>query len=127
MFPKVSVARIIASHLWPLRYPPDSILGQKAGLPLASGYCGVLTALEGDLEYFASSLSLPRWSAVENLCPHCRATKHGHGATSRVQLPGMKRLGHLSLGICGVDIPHAGCFRKCLVCQGSMPSWIGCM
>ncbi|CAK9096252.1 unnamed protein product [Durusdinium trenchii] len=52
-------------------YPPDSILGQKAGLPLASGYCGVLTALEGKAAQ-VKGLVLPLahvWEIHYN--PHC--------------------------------------------------------
>lgn len=60
-----------------LRYSPDSIPGQQAGLPLAAGYSATLIALAGDLEYFNHSLSLPRWSSNTSCCPHCRATKQG--------------------------------------------------
>ena len=53
------------------RYPADSVQGQKAGKALANGYCGALTSLQGDMEFFAASLGLPRWSSNSFCCPLC--------------------------------------------------------
>ncbi|CAE7463162.1 unnamed protein product, partial [Symbiodinium sp. CCMP2592] len=59
------------------KFPEGSVPARKAGDWLANGFCGVLVCLQGDLEFFAKSLSLPRWSSNENCCPLCPATGSG--------------------------------------------------
>ena len=55
-------------------YPPNSVLGKKAGTRLAGKYAGALVATQGDMEFFASSLGLPRWSSNHNCCILCSWT-----------------------------------------------------
>ena len=107
-----------------LRYSPDSIPGQQAGLPLAAGYSATLIALAGDLEYFNHSLSLPRWSSNTSCCPHCRATKQG--AYSWTDFKSSAQWHDViwtpqSWHLWDQRSPcNAGCLRRYLVCQGSM-------
>ena len=58
-------------------YDPLSEAGRKAGKALAGNFCGALISLEGDLEYFAASLKLPRWSVLEGPCPMCACKGYG--------------------------------------------------
>lgn len=50
------------------RYRQGSMEAKRANTPLADGYFGVLWCLKGDLDYFASTLELQRYSS---LCPCC--------------------------------------------------------
>ncbi|CAE7743230.1 unnamed protein product, partial [Symbiodinium necroappetens] len=58
-------------------YDASSIEGQKAGKPLAAGYCAVLFSLVGDLDYYATILDVARSTSVTAPCSRCRATKYG--------------------------------------------------
>ena len=60
-----------------VRYPPSSPEGKRAGMPLANGFFGCLVQLCGDLEYYASYLSIPRWSQHSRPCSQCRCTYQG--------------------------------------------------
>lgn len=59
-----------------VRYARGTVEGMKAGLWLAGGYCGVLIAIAGDLDYLAKTIGLPRWSS-NSPCSLCRCTKEG--------------------------------------------------
>ena len=68
----------LAEGKWPRRdWQNKPLRGDKGGTPLAGGYRGVLFGLLGDLEFQASVLQLPRWSAKRNLCSLCRCTRDG--------------------------------------------------
>ena len=68
---------------WPDRdwtgqmYDPDSSAGSKALSLLAEGHFGLLWAIMGDLDYFASILGLPRYSTACGPCALCRCTGVG--------------------------------------------------
>lgn len=68
---------------WPDRdwtgqmYDPDSSAGSKALSFLADGHFGLLWAIMGDLDYLASILGLPRFSASTGPCALCRCTGIG--------------------------------------------------
>jgi hypothetical protein len=57
-------------------YNPRSPQGKRAGTALAAGYFGVLWGIMGDLDYFASDLGLPRFSAASP-CTLCRCCNEG--------------------------------------------------
>ena len=44
---------------------------------LAGGFAGHLLSIQGDLDFFASALSLPRWSVNSGGCVNCRCTFAG--------------------------------------------------
>ena len=48
-----------------------------SGKYLANGFCGHLTCIQGDLDFFAASLQLPRWSLKAGGCPSCQCTLEG--------------------------------------------------
>jgi hypothetical protein len=58
-------------------YDPDSSAGSKAMSLLAGGHFGLLWAVMGDLDYFASILGLPRYSTASGPCALCRCTGVG--------------------------------------------------
>ena len=49
----------------------------KAGQLLAGGYFGVLWAIQGDLEFLANVIDIPRWSLKSGPCCLCRCTGGG--------------------------------------------------
>lgn len=49
----------------------------KAGQPFCGGYRIVWVSVQGDLDFFAASLGLPRWSLAEGGCPVCRCKAFG--------------------------------------------------
>ena len=66
------------SHDWEGKpFAPHSWEGTMSGKYLANGFCGHLTSIQGDLDFFASSLALPRWSLKEGGCPSCQCTLEG--------------------------------------------------
>ena len=65
------------THNWKgEEYESDTEEGIKAGSLLANGYCGVVWAIMGDLDFFAKSLQLPR-STSHNPCSLCKCTLNG--------------------------------------------------
>jgi hypothetical protein len=54
------------------KYRKGSLEAKRAGEPLAQGYFGVLWCLKGDLDYFASTLDLQRYSNLKPCC-FCQA------------------------------------------------------
>lgn len=49
-------------------YPEGSIGRDRANLPLADGFCGVVWCIQGDLDYFAKNLWLRHWSSGHPCC-----------------------------------------------------------
>ncbi|CAE8680872.1 unnamed protein product [Polarella glacialis] len=60
-----------------IQYAPTSPEGRKAGRDLAGGYYAALIQIAGDLDYNCKFLGLPRWSAANQCCALCKATKNG--------------------------------------------------
>ena len=68
----------LPSHDWENKaYPEGSWEWKMAGKNLAGGYCGHLLAIQGDLDCFATALSLPRWSVNTGSCANCQCTAAG--------------------------------------------------
>ena len=44
---------------------------------LATLFAAALVSVQGDLEYFASALNLPRWNVLAGGCPVCKCTRDG--------------------------------------------------
>ena len=59
------------------RYNAGTIGYLKAGLPICGGYRIALVSVQGDLDFFAASLGLPRWSLADGGCPVCRCKAYG--------------------------------------------------
>ena len=58
-------------------FPEHSLDARRAGTELAGGFKGALIALQGDLEFFASAMDLPRWNVNKGGCPVCKRVRHG--------------------------------------------------
>ena len=71
--------------LWPSTdwtgapWPPDSPDARRANSPLAQGFCGVVVAFSGDMDFFSTYLGLPRWNAASP-CSQCNCTRRGASA-----------------------------------------------
>ena len=50
---------------------------RMSGKYLANGFCAHLASIQGDLDFFAAALSLPRWSLKAGGCPSCQCTLEG--------------------------------------------------
>lgn len=59
------------------RYLPGTADHDRAGCDLAGGFAGALVSVQGDLEYFASALNLPRWNVLAGGCPVCKCKRDG--------------------------------------------------
>ena len=66
------------SHDWfGKKSPAGSWEASMAGQDLAGGFCGHLASIQGDLDFFASALQLPRWSVKAGGCCNCQCTFSG--------------------------------------------------
>ena len=59
------------------RYSSGSEDFLRAGKPLCGGWKAALVSVQGDLDFFAASLGLPRWSLKEGGCPVCKCKSSG--------------------------------------------------
>ena len=59
------------------RYLSGTREANLAGSHLADGFFAVLWCIAGDMDYFAKTLSLPRWSLAVGCCALCQCTKNG--------------------------------------------------
>ena len=59
------------------RYSPGSEDFLRAGKPICGGYRLALVSVQGDLDFFAASLGLPRWSLAAGGCPVCKCKGSG--------------------------------------------------
>ena len=62
------------------RYPKGSLGYKRKGLPLAGGWSAILFTLQGDMDYFASVLKLPKWQTKKKCCVLCQADAEGHNS-----------------------------------------------
>ncbi|CAE7201833.1 unnamed protein product [Symbiodinium sp. CCMP2592] len=75
--------QILWEGVWPSadfsgkQYPAGSQEARKAGQPLMGGHFAFLFSLQGDLDYYASVLDLPRSTLASGPCALCRSTKVG--------------------------------------------------
>ena len=58
-------------------FPEHSLDARRAGTELAGGFKGVLVAIQGDLDFYASAMNLPRWNVNKGGCPLCKCVRHG--------------------------------------------------
>lgn len=66
------------THDWKGRkYTAGSEEYSLAGNFLAAGFCGHLVSIQGDLEWHASALDLPRWNLKAGGCSVCKASGEG--------------------------------------------------
>ena len=59
------------------RYPQGSLGYKRRGKPLAGGWSAILFTLQGDMDYFASVLKLPKWQTKKKCCVLCQADAEG--------------------------------------------------
>lgn len=59
------------------RYTAGSQEFLKAGQPICGGWKAALVSVQGDLDFFAASLGLPRWSLKDGGCPLCKCKSTG--------------------------------------------------
>ena len=65
-------------HKWDgTAFEPGTWEARMAGKHLANGFSAHLAAIQGDLDFFAAALSLPRWSLKAGGCPSCQCTLEG--------------------------------------------------
>ena len=69
---------IDASTLGIARYSPGTDGYSRAGKPICGGWRAALVSLQGDLEFFAASLGLPRWNVKDGGCPICKCKAYGN-------------------------------------------------
>lgn len=69
------------------KYAAGSVEQQKAGQWLAGGFCGALISVQGDLDFFAASLQLPRWNLKAGGCSVCKAAQEGLGTWKKFSCP----------------------------------------
>ena len=60
-----------------LRFAAGSIHHERAGQPLAGGWKAALIFIQGDLDFFAASLGLPRWNVLKGGCAVCQMEANG--------------------------------------------------
>ena len=65
------------AHVTKVRFEPGSLHSFMAGELIADGWCGALVFVQGDLDFFAASLQLPRWNTLSGGCPVCKSTYSG--------------------------------------------------
>lgn len=66
------------THDWKGRkYETGSQEHSLAGQLLAAGFCGHLVSIQGDLDWHASSLDLPRWNLKAGGCSVCKCSEEG--------------------------------------------------
>eukprot|EP00438_Fugacium_kawagutii_P016899 Skav205369 [mRNA] locus=scaffold2437:85413:87176:+ [translate_table: standard] len=58
-----------------------------AGTLLADGFCGHLVSIQGGLDWYASSLDLPRWNLKAGGCNVCSCTQEGEKTWKRFNDP----------------------------------------
>ena len=65
-------------HKWDgTAFEPGTWEARMAGKHLANGFSAHLAAIQGDLDFFAAALSLPRWSLKAGGRPSCQCTLEG--------------------------------------------------
>ena len=110
------------------RYSSGSEDFLRAGKPLGGGWKAALVSVQGDLDFFAASLQLPRWSLKEGGCPVCKCKSSGpmtwkkfHPGSTLLEWSGNPKNGWIGLGEANAHFfkPLGSLLVQC--------SWIGYM